>query len=75
MELAGIGTSHITAKSTQVHAITTTPTRKNKQPHPKVTYSTTIRNTKPCYRGSGTHKQGPCPFKGAECFKCKNRTY
>ena len=66
-----MGTSHITEKSTQVHAIATTPTRKKKQPHPKLTDSTTNRNTKPCYRCSGAHKQEQCPFKGAECFKCK----
>ena len=76
MELADMGTSHITGKSTQVHAIATTPTRKKKQPHQKCTDSTTNRNTKPCYRCSGAHKQEQCPFKGAECFKCKkNRTY
>ena len=71
MELADMGTSHITGKSTQVHAIATTPTRKKKQPHQKFTDSTTNRNTKPCYRCSGAHKQEQCPFKGAECFKCK----
>ena len=71
MELADMGTSHITGKSTQVHALATTPTRKKKQPHQKFTDSTTNRNTKPCYRCSGTHTQEQCPFKGAECFKCK----
>ena len=71
MELSDMGTSHITVKSTQVHAKATTPTRKKKQPHPKLADSTTNRNTKPCYGCSGAHKQEQCPFKGAECFKCK----
>ena len=71
MQLAELGTSHITVKSTQVHAIATTPTRKKKQPHPKLTDSTTNRNTKPCYMCSGAHKPEQCSFKGAACFKCK----
>ena len=66
-----MGNSHITGKSTPVHAIATTPTRKKKQPHPKFNDSTTNRITKPCYRCSGAHKQEQFPFKGAECFKCK----
>ena len=53
MALADMGTSQITGKSTQVHAIATTPTRKKKQPHPKLIN----RNTKPFYRCSGAHKQ------------------
>ena len=57
MELADMRILHITLKSTQVHAIATTPTRKKKQPHPKLTDSTTNRNTKPCYRCAGAHKQ------------------
>ena len=57
MELADMGTSHITGKSTQVHTIATTPPRKKKQPHPKLTDSTTNMNTKPCYRCSGAYKQ------------------
>ena len=76
MELADKGTLHITGKSTQVHAIANTPTRKKKQTYQKLTDRTTNRNTKPCYMCSGAHKQEQCPFKGAECFKCKkNSTY
>ena len=71
MELADMGTSHITDKSTRIHAIATTHTRKKKQSYLKFTDSTTNRNTEHCYRCSGAHKQEQCPFKGAECFKCK----
>ena len=46
MELADMRILHITGKSTQVHAIATTPIRKKKQHHPKLTERN--RNTKPC---------------------------
>ena len=72
MELADMGTSYINGKSTQVHAIATMPALKKKQTHPKLTDSAAHRNTKSCYRCSGAHKQDQCPFKGEECFKCKN---
>ena len=61
-------TSHITEKSTQVHAIITNPTRKKKQHYPKLTDSTINKNTKPCHRCYGAHKQEQCPFKGDDCL-------
>ena len=66
-----MGPSLITGKSTQVHAIATTPKRKKKQPHPKLTDSTTNRNKNPCYMCAGALKQEQCPFKGAKCLNVK----
>ncbi len=72
-EMAELGASHMTGKTSDVHKMATSPT-KHKKPLNKREH-TNNRNTskQPCYRCLGAHQQETCPFKGAECFNCKKK--